>query len=60
MIWKETLKEKLAEEAADRDKYLNLAEMAEKDGCRKAACIMRDIAYEESVHHKLITEMLEE
>lgn len=60
MEWKEKLKVHLVEEGRDHSEYLDLAGMAERDGCHEAAAILRDIAHDEHTHHRFIEEMMHE
>ena len=60
MKWKEMLHSKLAEEGADHDAYLKIAELAEAEHCCHEAGVLRDIAHDEKTHHHLIKEMMGE
>lgn len=57
-MWKEKLAAKLEEEGHDHDEYMDLAEEAEKEGCHHEAGVLRDMAREEKMHHRLIKEMM--
>ena len=59
MTFINALKDALADEAADIEKYMGLAEQAcEHSEFKKFAPILRDIAKEEQVHHKHIASIL--
>lgn len=60
MSWKDRLHEHMSEEHRDHDEYMKLAEEAEEEGCCHEAGVLRDIAHEESIHKRLLTEMLAE
>lgn len=57
MNWKEMLHEHIAEEAHGYQEYMDLAKMAEEEGCCHEAGVLRDIAHEEQIHHRLLSEM---
>lgn len=57
-MWKEKLAAKLEEERHGHDEYMDLAEEAEKEGCHHEAGVLRDMAREEKMHHRLIKEMM--
>lgn len=57
-MWKEKLAAKLEEESHGCDEYMALAEEAEKEGCHHEAGVLRDMAREEKMHHRLIKEMM--
>lgn len=59
MNWKDQLHQHLTEEQRDHDAYIQLADMAEEEGCCHEAGVLRDIAHEENTHHKLIAELME-
>lgn len=57
----EELKKDLEDEETDNGKYMKLAAAADaKYPCRGYGAILRDIAREESIHHKHIKMILED
>lgn len=58
MTWKEMLQAHAASEKSDHADYMHMAEMAEQDGCFCEAGVLRDIAHEEKMHHKLVMEIV--
>lgn len=57
MSWIEMLHGHVAEEATDHAEYMKIAEEAEAAGCCHEAGVLRDIAHEEKIHHKLLAEI---
>lgn len=58
MTWKEMLHGHLVAESADHDEYMKIADEAEAAGCHHEAGVLRDIADEEHMHHKLLHEIV--